>query len=87
VSASPASRFATVIDINGSAPVLTEAAPMIHARHWPSATVLADGRVLVTGGTGYANNGGTDAVYAAELWDPCRPTFCCEPRVPALLRA
>jgi YVTN family beta-propeller protein len=73
--ASPASRLATVIDINGSAPVLTEAAPMTHARHWPSATVLPDGRVLVTGGTGYANNGGADAVYAAEIWDPATDSW------------
>jgi YVTN family beta-propeller protein len=68
--ASPASRLATVIDINGSVPVLTEAAPMTHARHWPNATVRPDGRVLVTGGTAYANNGGADAVRAVELWDP-----------------
>jgi YVTN family beta-propeller protein len=48
---------------------------MTHARHWPSATVLPDGRVLVTGGTGFANNGGADAVRAAELWDPASDSW------------
>ena len=68
--AMPASALATVIDISGAAPVLSEAAPMNFARHWGNATVLPDGRVVVTGGTAFGNNGGTDAVYAAELWNP-----------------
>ncbi len=66
----PGSALATVIDINGEAPVVTETDPMHHARQWPNATLLPDGKVIVTGGTGYSNNGGVDAVYAAELWDP-----------------
>jgi hypothetical protein len=53
--ASPSSRLATVIDINGSVPVLAEAAPMTHARQWPNTTVLPDGRVLVTGGPSGSN--------------------------------
>jgi|GEM_PF-870429 len=68
--ATPSSALATVIDINGAAPVVTEVAPMSFARQWPSATVLPDGRVVVTGGTRYGNNGGADAVYEAELWNP-----------------
>ena len=48
---------------------------MSFARQWPSATVLPDGRVVVTDGTRYANNGGADAVYAAELWDPATGTW------------
>lgn len=68
--ATPSSALATIVDINGAAPVLTETSSMSFARQWPSATVLPDGRVVVTGGTRYANNGGADAVYEAELWDP-----------------
>ncbi|RYZ01928.1 MAG: DUF1929 domain-containing protein [Myxococcales bacterium] len=68
--ATPSSALATVVDINGAAPVVTETNPMTFARQWPSATVLPDGRVVVTGGTRYANNGGADAVYEAELWEP-----------------
>jgi YVTN family beta-propeller protein len=68
--AMPGSERATVVDITGGAPVITEATPMSFRRHWPSATVLPDGRVVVTGGTQFGNNGGGDAVYAAELWNP-----------------
>ncbi|MBI5719930.1 MAG: AbfB domain-containing protein [Burkholderiales bacterium] len=66
----PASNMATVVDINGAAPVLTETARMAFARRFPSATVLPDGKVLVTGGTRVGNNGGSDAVFAAEMWNP-----------------
>jgi len=68
--ATPSSALATVIDINGDGPVVTETNRMNHARQWANLTVLPDGKVVVTGGTAYANNGGSDAVYAAELWDP-----------------
>jgi YVTN family beta-propeller protein len=68
--ATPSSALATVVDISGVTPTVAETAPMSFARQWPSATVLPDGRVVVTGGTRFGNNGGTDAVYAAELWDP-----------------
>lgn len=66
----PASNLATVVDFNGPEPVLTETAPMTHARRLANSVVLPDGRVLVTGGTRLGNNGGSDAVHAAEIWDP-----------------
>jgi YVTN family beta-propeller protein len=71
----PSSALATVIDINGNAPIVSETTPMGFARQWPSATVLPDGRVVVTGGTRYGNNGGADAVYEAELWNPATGTW------------
>src|SRR5690606_29291188 len=71
----PSSAQATVIDINGADPVLTETAPMSVGRQWANATVLPDGKVVVTGGTRRANNGGSDAVYHAELWDPATGTW------------
>ncbi|HEY8945120.1 MAG TPA: AbfB domain-containing protein, partial [Polyangiaceae bacterium] len=73
--ATPASALATIIDVNGANPVLIETAAMSFPRHWPSATVLLDGRVVVTGGTRFANNGGADAVYEAELWNPASGTW------------
>lgn len=66
----PASDMATIIDINGGTPVLSETARMAAPRRFSSATVLPDGQVLVTGGTRRGNNGGSDAVYAAERWNP-----------------
>ncbi|HEY6724553.1 MAG TPA: AbfB domain-containing protein, partial [Polyangiaceae bacterium] len=66
----PSSALATVIDITGDEPVVTETTPMQHPRQWANLTLLPEGKVVVTGGTRFANNGGTNAVYAAELWDP-----------------
>jgi YVTN family beta-propeller protein len=71
----PASNQATVVDINGASPLLTESAPMTHARRFPNAVVLPDGKVVVTGGTRVGNNGGGDAVYAAEIWNPATGTW------------
>ncbi|ACS38886.1 putative Galactose oxidase [Methylorubrum extorquens AM1] len=68
--ATPSSAAATVIDIRGAAPVLTEVAPMANPRQWANSTILPDGTVAVTGGTRFADNAGADAVYPAELWDP-----------------
>jgi YVTN family beta-propeller protein len=73
--AMPGSERATIIDITDGMPSVNDTASMTFRRQWPSATVLPDGRVVVTGGTQYANNGGTDAVYAAELWDPMTETW------------
>jgi YVTN family beta-propeller protein len=73
--ATPSSALATVIDVTGATPVVTETAAMTFARQWPSATVLPDGRVAVTGGTRFGNNGGADAVYEAELWNPVTGTW------------
>ncbi len=71
----PASRQATVIDINrvGSngvvAPASNDTSPMTYGRHWGTAVALPTGKVLVVGGTAYANSG-ANAVYAGEIWDP-----------------
>ena len=71
----PASNLATVIDMNGGTPVLTEQPAMANPRRYPNAVVLADGRVVVTGGTTVGNNNGASAVYAAELWNPATGTW------------
>jgi YVTN family beta-propeller protein len=70
----PASNLATVVDINGAAPVVTETAPMSYARRYGNSVVLPNGQVLVTGGTTVGNSG-NDAVYAAEIWDPAYGTW------------
>ncbi|KQT60070.1 hypothetical protein ASG52_18255 [Methylobacterium sp. Leaf456] len=66
----PSSNRATVFDLNGTRLTTADVAPMTHPRQWANATVLPDGRVLVTGGSRYADNDGADAVHEAEIWNP-----------------
>ncbi len=71
----PASNMATVVDINGATPVLTETAAMSFARRYINLVVLPNGQVVATGGTKVGNNGGADAVYPAEIWNPATGTW------------
>ena len=61
---------AVVIDINGDAPEVRAVESMGLSRSaWPSSQILADGTVMVSGGSRVVN----DAVTAAlnpEIWDP-----------------
>jgi VCBS repeat-containing protein len=50
-------------------PVVRATEPMQYQRHWPTATVMPDGDVLVTGGS-RQNNGAGGYVTNAEIWDP-----------------
>jgi Domain of unknown function (DUF1929) len=60
---------AVVVDINGAAPVITDAAPLSADRQYGNATILADGKVWVNGGSSTGNDL-VGAVYDSELWDP-----------------
>lgn len=68
----PPVNSAEVINLNLDVPKWrTVQQPMAFARRFHNATILADGKVLVTGGTttpGFNFDAGT--VLAAELWDP-----------------
>ena len=62
---------AEIIDLAATSPSWRLVAPMNFRRRQTNATILPDGKVLVTGGTsqcGFTNEAG--AVYAAEIWDP-----------------
>ena len=63
------SQNVIVVDLNGPQPAVTPTANISQARKWSNATVLADGKVLVTGGSAVANQL-TGVAYAAEIWDP-----------------
>jgi galactose oxidase-like protein/Big-like domain-containing protein/glyoxal oxidase-like protein/Kelch motif protein len=75
-SINPPTATAEVIDLNAPAPTWQFTNPMARARRYPNATLLPDGRVLVTGGT--AGSGIDDAfqsVLPAEMWDPATGTW------------
>lgn len=62
---------AEIIDLNQPSPSWRYTDPMSRARRQLNATLLPDGRVLVTGGTssaGFSDRSG--AVHAAEVWNP-----------------
>jgi len=58
-----------VVDFSTPTPVVTPTDPIDAVRFWASGTVLADGRVLVTGGSAVANEL-TGVDYQAQIWDP-----------------
>ncbi|WP_345528097.1 LamG-like jellyroll fold domain-containing protein [Nocardioides endophyticus] len=64
-------RGGFTVDVTGGteSPVVTKTAPMEYQRHWPTATVLPDGDVIVTGGS-RDNNGEGGYVTEAEIWNP-----------------
>ena len=62
---------AEILDLNDAAPAWQWANPMTYGRRHPNATLLPDGKVLVTGGTTSAGfNDAAGAIVAAEMWDP-----------------
>ena len=69
----PPVNSAEVIDLNQATPSWRFVGSMASARRQINATLLPDGKVLVTGGTrgtGFNNTDPSFQVYTAELWDP-----------------
>lgn len=72
------SEVVEIIDLNASIPAWSRVAPMNFRRRQHNATILADGTVLVTGGTsggagpgpGFNDLSRNAPVHKAELWDP-----------------
>ena len=72
----PPVNTAEVIDLNQAAPSWRAVGSMQYARRQLNATLLPDGKVLVTGGTASPTfSDPTGHVDAAELWDPATETW------------
>ncbi|WP_052108204.1 galactose oxidase-like domain-containing protein [Aerolutibacter daejeonensis] len=65
-----ASPLAHVIDIRPATPSVQPVAAPLQRRHWADATVLADGRVLLSGGSVADNDPANGVGYTSELYDP-----------------
>ena len=65
------SRLTEVINLNDAQPAWRQVAPMFSGRRFGTATLLPDGKVLVTGGSSAPGfNRVAGAAYFAEMWDP-----------------
>ncbi len=63
------SRTALIVDITSGSPVVTSTQSLSSKRLWVTATILADGKVLATGGSEVANEL-VGVNNNAEIWDP-----------------
>ena len=68
------SNQAIVIDINGTAPVVTSTASLLRQRKLSVATILPDGKVVATGGSSVWNQP-TNVSLEAEIWNPQTGTW------------
>lgn len=67
----PATNTAEVIDLNASSPTWSYTGSLAFARRQFNLTLLPDGTVLATGGSGgFGFDNQNYPVYAAEMWDP-----------------
>ena len=58
-----------VVDYTTATPVITPTGNMDQVRYYASGTVMADGKVLITGGS-QVQNVLTGVAYQAQIWDP-----------------
>jgi hypothetical protein len=72
----PPTSSAEAIDLNQASPMWRSVPGMQFARRQMNATILADGKVLVTNGTSGAGfNDVSRAVHEAELWNPATESW------------
>jgi hypothetical protein len=63
-----------ILDLTGSTPVVTSTAAIDQIRFWSNMTVLADGTVLVNGGSAEWDSL-SHVDYTAEIWNPATGTW------------
>jgi len=72
----PPTATAEVIDLNAGSPAWRYVGSMAIARRQLNGTILADGRILITGGSsGSGFDNASAPVYLTEMWDPATETF------------
>jgi galactose oxidase len=72
----PPTATAEIIDLNSATPTWQYTGSMAFPRRQNNATLLPDGKILVSGGSsGPGNDDATHPVYPAEMWDPATGRF------------
>jgi len=72
----PPTATVEVIDLNAASPSWRYVASMVTARRQLNGTLLADGKVLITGGSsGPGLDNASFPVYSTEMWDPATEQF------------
>ncbi|HEY4817365.1 MAG TPA: galactose oxidase-like domain-containing protein [Candidatus Acidoferrum sp.] len=72
----PPTATAEVIDLNAASPGWRYVGSMARARRQLNGTILADGKVLITGGSsGSGFDNASSPVYLTEMWDPASEQF------------
>jgi Domain of unknown function (DUF1929) len=69
---------AVVIDLNGATPTSTSTGGVGMDRYHGSATVMADGKVLVSGGS-MVSNVALGVAYTSRIWDPAKKSWTTTP--------
>ena len=69
---------ARLIDLNGATPKVTTVGGVGQDRFHGSATVMADGKVLVSGGS-MVSNVALGVAYSARIWDPANNGYTTTP--------
>lgn len=69
---------AVVIDLNGATPTSTSTGGVGMDRYHGSATVMADGKVLVSGGS-MVSNVPLGVAYTSRIWDPAKKSWTTTP--------
>lgn len=69
---------AVVIDLNGATPTSSSTGGVGMDRYHGSATVMADGKVLVSGGS-MVSNVALGVAYTSRIWDPAKKSWTTTP--------
>ncbi|MFO1128669.1 MAG: galactose oxidase-like domain-containing protein [Rhodospirillales bacterium] len=74
-----------LVDVNGKKPVITAGPDTDQVRFWANTTLMADGKVLLNGGSTVGNKD-IGTAYKAQVWDPDQPAQWADAAVAQKMR-
>jgi len=70
-----ASSLASIVDLSGPSPTVSQAASPAQARHWANTLLLANGQVLLSGGSPENSSISQGFADTPEIWNPGTGTW------------